>query len=52
MSPSLPALRLELDIMPSPLDDRPGLLMRDPFRYSEQTVIVPPLAGTLKTAPS
>ena len=29
--------------MPSPLDDRPGLLMRDPFRYSEQTVIVPPL---------
>ncbi len=29
--------------MPSPVDDRPGLLMRDPFRYTDQNVIVPPL---------
>ena len=29
--------------MPSPLEDRPGLLMRDPFQYTEQTIIVPPL---------
>src|SRR5450631_2250207 len=29
--------------MPSPVEDRPGLLMRDSFGYSEQTLIVPPL---------
>jgi len=34
---------MELDIMPSPLEDQPGLLMRDPFLYTEQTIIVPPL---------
>jgi AmmeMemoRadiSam system protein B len=28
--------------MPSPLPDRPGLLIRDPFRFSEATLIVPP----------
>ena len=43
MSSPLPALRMELDIMPSPLEDQPGLLMRDPFLYTEQTIIVPPL---------
>jgi AmmeMemoRadiSam system protein B len=43
MSLPLPQLRRELDIMPSPLDDQPGLLMRDPFLYTEQTIIVPPL---------
>jgi MEMO1 family protein len=37
----LAALR-SLDLMPSPLPDRPGLLIRDPFRYSEATLIVPP----------
>jgi AmmeMemoRadiSam system protein B len=29
--------------MPSPLRDRPGLLIRDPFRYSDLTLIIPPL---------
>ncbi len=29
--------------MPSPVPDRPGLLIRDPFRYSDVTLIVPPL---------
>src|SRR4051812_47528641 len=29
--------------MPSPLPDRPGLLMRDPYRFSDATLIVPPL---------
>jgi AmmeMemoRadiSam system protein B len=29
--------------MPSPAPDRPGLLIRDPFRYSDVTLIVPPL---------
>jgi len=29
--------------MPSPLEERPGLLIRDTYGYSEQTLIVPPL---------
>ena len=29
--------------MPSPVEDRPGLLVRDSFGYSEQTLIIPPL---------
>ena len=28
--------------MPSPVPDRPGLLIRDPFHYSDATLIVPP----------
>lgn len=28
--------------MPSPVKDRPGVLLRDPFRYAEDVVIVPP----------
>jgi hypothetical protein len=28
--------------MPSPVPDRPGLLLRDPFRYSESVIIIPP----------
>ncbi len=28
--------------MPSPVPQRPGLLMRDPFQYTDATVIVPP----------
>ena len=43
MSAMLPALRKELDVMPSPVEDRPGLLMRDPFQFTAQTIIVPPL---------
>jgi hypothetical protein len=39
----LPKLRTNLDIMLSPVRDRPGLLIRDFFRYSEATLIVPPL---------
>jgi len=34
--------------MPSPMEDRPGLLMRDSFHYSEATLIMPPpLIGVL-----
>ncbi len=29
--------------MPSPLEDRPGLLIRDSYGYSPQTLIIPPL---------
>lgn len=38
----LPRLRANLDFMPSPVPDRPGLLIRDAFRYSDATLIVPP----------
>ena len=40
---TLPRLRLNLDFMPSPVEDRPGLLVRDSYGYSEQTLIIPPL---------
>lgn len=39
----LPKLRTDLDMMLSPVSDRPGLLIRDFFRYSNATLIVPPL---------
>jgi len=39
---ALPKLRLDLEFLPSPLPDRPGLLIRDPYRYSDSTLIVPP----------
>lgn len=42
MARPLPALRRTLDVMPSPAPDRPGLLLRDPFRYADVAVIVPP----------
>jgi AmmeMemoRadiSam system protein B len=34
---------LDLEFHPSPDPARPGLLVRDPFRYSEVTLIIPPL---------
>jgi AmmeMemoRadiSam system protein B len=37
----LAALRPHLDLMPSPLADRPGLLVRDPFRYAEAMIVIP-----------
>jgi hypothetical protein len=42
MSKTLPPLRRELDIMPSPVPEQPGLFIRDPFRYTDQMIIVPP----------
>jgi AmmeMemoRadiSam system protein B len=38
----LPPLRFNLDCFPSPVEDRPGLVIRDPFHYSDATLIVPP----------
>lgn len=43
MNKQLPRLRRGLDIFPSPVPDRPGLLFRDPFRYTDEILIVPPL---------
>ncbi len=38
----LAPLRADLDFMASPVPDRPGLLIRDPYQYSEVTLIIPP----------
>src|SRR5580698_10356899 len=38
----LPRLRTDLDFLPSVLPDRPGLVLRDPYQYSDATLIVPP----------
>jgi hypothetical protein len=43
----LPALRRTLDLMPSPVAEQPGLLIRDPFRYSDTVMIVPPQLAPL-----
>ncbi|MFN0086978.1 MAG: AmmeMemoRadiSam system protein B [Blastocatellia bacterium] len=39
----MPALRRGLDMFPSPVPERPGLLIRDPFRYSDEILILPPM---------
>src|SRR5580692_7152567 len=38
----LPRLRMDLDFFPSPVPDKPGLVIRDPFHYSDATVLIPP----------
>src|SRR5215468_4242755 len=43
MAAPLPRLRADLDIMPSPVREQPGLIIRDPFRYSDVTLLIPPL---------
>ncbi|HEU0106550.1 MAG TPA: AmmeMemoRadiSam system protein B [Vicinamibacteria bacterium] len=42
MTSPLPALRRTLEMMPSPVPESPGLLVRDPFRYAESVLILPP----------
>ena len=42
----LPRLRTNLDFLPSPVPDRPGLVIRDPFQYSDATLIIPPALVT------
>jgi len=37
----LPALRRLLEMMPSPVPDRPGLLIRDPRQYSPFVIVIP-----------
>ena len=49
MTRRLAPLRRGLDAMPSPVKDRPGVLLRDPFGYAENVVIVPaPLVPFLR----
>ena len=42
MSNQLPRLRLSLDFMPSSDPSNPGLLIRDPFRFSDSMLLIPP----------
>lgn len=42
MAETLPRLRMNLDFMASPIEDRPGLMIRDPYQYSDATLIIPP----------
>jgi AmmeMemoRadiSam system protein B len=42
VSDVLPRLRLSLDFVPSPDPEQPGLLIRDPFRFSESMLLIPP----------
>ena len=42
MSRKLPALRRGLDVIPSRETNRPGLLLRDPYRYTDKVLFVPP----------
>ncbi|MBI2816646.1 MAG: AmmeMemoRadiSam system protein B [Acidobacteria bacterium] len=39
----LPPLRNDIEVMPSPAPEQPGLLIRDPYRYSETILIIPPV---------
>jgi MEMO1 family protein len=34
---------MDLDFMPSPAEDHPGLFIRDPYRYSDAMLIIPPV---------
>jgi MEMO1 family protein len=42
MGKPLPRLRNDLDVMPSPAPEQPGLLLRDPYRYTPAMLIIPP----------
>src|SRR3990172_11849834 len=42
MSKILPRLRAALDFLPSPEANRPGLLIRDPLRYTDTVLYLPP----------
>jgi MEMO1 family protein len=42
MAEPLPRLRLNLDFMPSPSEEHPGLFIRDPYKYSDAMLIIPP----------
>jgi hypothetical protein len=38
---NLPRLRFGIDIIPSPIAESPGLILRDPFRYSQAILLIP-----------
>jgi AmmeMemoRadiSam system protein B len=40
---TLPRLRFNLDFMPSPSEEHPGLIIRDPYKFSDAMLIIPPV---------
>jgi AmmeMemoRadiSam system protein B len=38
---NIPRLRPGLDIFPSPIEESPGLILRDPFRYTQDILLIP-----------
>jgi MEMO1 family protein len=42
MAQPLPRIRLNLDFMPSPSEEHPGLFIRDPYRFSDAMLVIPP----------
>ena len=42
VSHQLPRLRVTLDFMPSPDPQQPGLLIRDPYGFSDTMLLIPP----------
>src|SRR5690349_21164304 len=42
MSNVLPCLRQVLDVIPSADESQPGVLLRDPFRYTDGLLFLPP----------
>lgn len=42
VSQTLAPLRRNLDFGPSPSSERPGLLIRDPFQFSDKALVIPP----------
>jgi hypothetical protein len=42
MPRTLAALRRGLEVVPSPDPNEPGLVLRDPYRYTDQAIFVPP----------
>jgi AmmeMemoRadiSam system protein B len=43
LSQLLSRLRFNLDFMPSPSPEHPGLFIRDPYRFSDAMLVIPPL---------
>jgi hypothetical protein len=43
VSAVLPRLRFNLEFLPSPDPGRPGLFIRDPYHYSDATLLIPPV---------
>lgn len=39
----LARLRPNLDFLPSPIQEKPGLLIRDPFQFSDAALVIPPV---------
>src|SRR5438477_12604868 len=38
----MPRLRMNLDFMPSPSEEHPGLFIRDPYKFSDAMLVIPP----------